>query len=187
MEITTKRLLIRRFMPEDGKDLWAYLSREDVVRYEPYNVYDEAASNAEAARRSGDPAFLAVCLRETGQLIGNLYFSRHEPEAFGTWEIGYVFHPNFGGMGYATEAARAMISYGFAKMGVRRIVAECNTENTSSWLLLERLGMRREGHFRKVAYFKTNEDGTPRWFDAYAYAILADEAESLVQLSRIAE
>lgn len=179
MELITERLLIRRFLPEDGKDLWAYLSREEVVRFEPYGVFDEEASRQGALRRAGDPAFLAVCLRETGQLIGNLYFSRHEPETFGTWEIGYVFHPAFGGRGYATEAAGALVAHGFREMGIRRIVAECNTENVASWRLLERLGMRREGHYRKVAYFKADADGSPRWFDAYAYAMLNEEAEAL--------
>ena len=67
------------------------------------------------------------------------------------------------------------MSYGFEQLQARRIVAMCNPENTSSWKLLERLHMRREGHLRKNIYFKRDEQGKPIWNDTYEYAILLDE------------
>ena len=51
----------------------------------------------------------------------------------------------------------------------------CNPENTASWKLLERISMRREGHYKKLAYFKKSPNGKPLWHDAYEYAILAEE------------
>ena len=49
---------------------------------------DRLNAAMEAARRAGDEAFWAVCLRETGKVIGNVYLARGE---FATWELGYVF------------------------------------------------------------------------------------------------
>jgi ribosomal-protein-alanine N-acetyltransferase len=51
----------------------------------------------------------------------------------------------------------------------------CNPINSASWKLMERLGMRREGHFMQKAFFKRDEKGEPMWHDAYEYAILSDE------------
>ncbi|MFW6287605.1 MAG: GNAT family N-acetyltransferase, partial [bacterium] len=76
---------------------------------------------------------------------------------------------------YATEACKRMLKYGFEDLKVHRIMAKCNTENISSWKLLERLSMRREGHFKKPVYFKKTGEGNPIWHDDYQYAILEEE------------
>ena len=156
--LETERLILRRFCPEDWKDLHEYLSDPEVVCYEPYEVFTETQSREEAARRSGDGDFWAVCLKDGGKVIGNLYFSSGE---FKNYELGYVFNRAYQGQGYATESARALIGLGFEKLGVNRIVAMCNPENVKSWRLLERLGLRREGYLRKNAYFKTDAAGNP--------------------------
>ncbi len=171
-QLETERLVIRRFKEEDWKDLYEYLSDEEVVRYEPYQAFSIEASQNEAKSRAENPAFLAVCLKENNKLIGNIYFAKQE---FKTWEIGYVFNRSYQGRGYATEAANAVIAYGFNTRGARRIVAMCNPLNTASWRLLERLGMRREGHLKQNIYFKKDEKGNPIWSDTYEYAILKDE------------
>jgi len=142
------------------------------VRFEPYEVFTEKASRKEAARRSGDPSFWAVCLRENEKLIGNVYLGQQD---FGTWELGYVFNKDYHGKGYATEAACALLDDIFANQAARRAVAMCNPLNTPSWRLLERLGMRREGHFIKNIYFKRDAQGNPIWCDTYAYGILKEE------------
>lgn len=171
-QLETERLVIRRFKEKDWKDLYEYLSDEEVVRYEPYQAFSIEASQNEAKSRAESPAFLAVCLKENNKLIGNIYFAKQE---FKTWEIGYVFNRSYQGRGYATEAANAVIAYGFNTRGARRIVAMCNPLNTASWRLLERLGMRREGHLKQNIYFKKDEKGNPIWSDTYEYAILKDE------------
>lgn len=173
--IETDRLTIRRFRNDDWGDLHEYLSNAEVVRFEPYDVFSEEDCRNEAARRSSDKAFWAVCLKEDNKLIGNIYFNRQEPDEFSNWEIGYVFNPEYWGKGYAAESCRAIIDYGFRELNARRVVAMCNPENTRSWRLLERLGMRREGHLVKNIYFKRDEQGEPIWNDTYEYAILAEE------------
>ena len=172
MEIETQRLLIRPFDPADWEDLHEYLSDEKVVRYEPYSVYTADESRLEAVRRSNDPAFWAVCLKDGGKLIGNLYLAG---QPFETWELGYVFNASYQGMGYATEAAACLLDHAFGRLGARRVTAMCNPLNTASWRLMERLGMRREGHLIQNVWFKRDERGDPIWADTYEYAILAEE------------
>src|SRR5690242_13999477 len=102
MNLESERLIIRRFSGDDWQDLHEYLSKEDVVKYEPYDIFSEEESKLEAVRRSQNDAFWAVCLKESNKLIGNIYFQQQEPKEFLTWEIGYVFNPEFCGKGYAT-------------------------------------------------------------------------------------
>lgn len=170
--LLTQRLTIRRFIPQDGPDLYEYLSDPQVVRYEPYGVFSAEASQKEAERRSKDDAFWAVCLNDGQKLIGNIYLSKIE---FDTWELGYVFNAAYQGKGYALESARALIQHIITTRNARRIVACCNPENEKSWHLLERLGMRREGHLVQNVYFKKDESGNPIWNDTYEYAVLESE------------
>ena len=173
--LETERLILRRFRAGDWRDLHEYLSDEAVVRFEPYGVFTEEESRREAARRAGDECFWAVCLKENGKLIGNLYFARQDPVELETWELGYVFNAKYQGKGYATEAARALVGDSFRAQNARRVIAMCNPLNERSWRLLERLGMRREGHLRQNIWFKKNTAGQPIWVDTYEYAILASE------------
>ncbi len=170
--IETKDLIIRRFREGDWEDLYEYLSDPVVVKYEPYGVYSQGDCVTESKRRSKDKNFYAVVLKEEDKVIGNLYFSKGD---FDTWEIGYVFHLSYQGRGYANQGAWALIDYAIKNCKARRIVARCNTQNTSSWRLMERLHMRREGHYKKIRYFKMDEKNQPIWIDAYEYAVLAEE------------
>ncbi|TCL56154.1 RimJ/RimL family protein N-acetyltransferase [Hydrogenispora ethanolica] len=174
-EMETYRLVIRRFKADDWQDLHEYLSQEAVVRFEPYPAYNEAACKQEAFKRSQSDSFWAVCLKGQPKLIGNLYFQRQEPPEFRTWELGYVFNPQYYGKGYATESCRRILDYGFQELQAYRIIAMCNPENVASWQLLERLGMRREGHLRKNIFFKYDPNGQPIWNDTYEYALLSEE------------
>ncbi len=168
----TERLFIRKFAPDDWQDLYEYLSQEEVVKYEPYEVFTEDGSKKEVVSRSKNEAFGAVCLKDSGKLIGNVYLSKQD---FDTWELGYVFNKNYQGYGYATEAAKALLNDIFNNQNAYRVVAMCNPLNEPSWKLLERLGLRREGHLIKNIFFKKDKNGEPIWSDTYEYAILKDE------------
>ena len=170
--ITTERLLLRSFQNEDGQDLYEYLSDPNVVAFEPYEVYTREQAMEEAKNRADMECFIAVCLKDSGKLIGNIYLQKGE---FDTWELGYVFNASYHGKGYATEAAKSMVHKAFYDWGARRIVAMCNPLNKPSWHLLERLGMRREGTLLQNIYFKCDTEGNPIWLDTYEYAILKEE------------
>lgn len=170
--LKTERLVLRPFEATDAEGLHSYLGDEEVVRYEPYGVMTPEECRLEAARRASDEAFWAVCLAD-GTLIGNLYLSG--ADEFGTREIGYVLAREHWHHGYAEEAARKLMAYAFEWLGTRRIIALCDTRNAASRALMERLGMRREGEFKKNVGFKTDEQGQTIWTDSYQYAILKDE------------
>ena len=173
--LETNRLFLRKFKPDDWEDLYEYLSLEEVVKYEPHDVKSKEECREEAFNRSKNTAFWAVCLKDNKKLIGNVYFQQQEPKDFMTWELGYVFNPQYYGKGYATEASEKVIEYGFEKLDAHRITAGCNPDNTSSWRVLERLKMRREGYFIKPIFFKRDANGQSIWQDAYQYAILKEE------------
>ncbi len=83
--------------------------------------------------------------------------------------IGYVLRRDAWGHGYATEAARTLLAFGFERLELRRIFADCHPANAASWQVMEKLGMRREGHFREEKLVKGE------WWDRYVYAMLARE------------
>lgn len=169
--IETPRLILRRFRAGDWRDLYAYLSDEAVVRYEPYGPLSKRDCQREARRREHDTAYWAVCLKD-GRLIGNLYLAERD---YGTCELGFVFNTRFQRQGYATESVRALLDHAFGQAGIRRIVARCNPLNEASWRLMERIGMRREAHLRQNIYFKTDAQNNPLWQDTYEYALLSTE------------
>lgn len=168
----TERLVIRRFYADDWEGLHEYLSQSEIVKYEPYDVFTEESSKLEAVSRSENEAFWAVCLKDSNKLIGNVYLAKQD---FDTWELGFVFNSRYQGKGYATEASYALVNDVFLNKNARRVIAMCNPLNEKSWKLLERLGMRKEGHLVKNIYFKKDNNNQPIWADTYEYGILKEE------------
>ena len=166
----TKRLILRRYRTEDVQDLFEYLSDEEVVKYEPYKPlsFDEAKKSLEW--RIGTGEMIAVELKSSHKMIGNVYLGRRDFEAL---EIGYVFNRNYWRQGYAAESCEVLIQRAFSN-GIHRIYAECDPDNKSSWKLLEALGFQREAHFRKNVYFWKDETGKAIWKDTYVYAKLKE-------------
>ena len=167
----TERLILRRYIEEDLQDLFEYLSDKEVVKYEPYKplTHDETKENLKW--RIGTEEMIAVELKNSRKMIGNVYMGKREFEAL---EIGYVFNRNYWGHGYAVESCNALIQQAFSN-GTHRIYAECDPNNVSSWKLLETLGFQREAHLRKNVYFWKDENGKAIWKDTYIYAKLNDD------------
>ena len=175
--IETERLVIRPFRESDYQDLYEYLSIEETYRFEPGDPVSLKEARKITGERVGKVNWWAVILNdnEEEKLIGHISLFQVEPDIFRTWEIGYIFNPTYHNHGYATEAASAVIRYVFEKLNAHRIIAHCNPANQASWKVLEKCGLTREGVRRKNAYFRTDENGNPIWFDSYEYAILADD------------
>lgn len=164
----TERLILRRYKKEDLQDLFEYLSDKEVVEYEPYKplTFDETRENLKW--RIGTDEMIAMELKSSHKMIGNVYMGKREFEAR---EIGYVLNRNYWGQGYAAESCEALIQWAFSN-GIHRIYAECDPRNQRSWKLLEALGFQREAHFRKNVYFWKDENEKAIWKDTYVYAIL---------------
>jgi RimJ/RimL family protein N-acetyltransferase len=167
--IDTQRLIIRHFTPTDWQAVYAYTSDTRVMAYIPDGPCTETQAREFVEKHTGVHAeALAVMLKTQYQLVGHLIC--HPWFAPRTYEIGWVFHPAYHGQGYATEAARALLRYGFAELQSHRIIATCQPENPASYRVMEKLGMRREGHFRQCIYRQDT-----LWWDEYFYAILEED------------
>jgi len=178
--LTTDRLTIRYFRESDGPALHEYLSLPETYRFEPGEPLSPEEANRLARERAAGHEFFAVALRGDGPggesaMVGHLYFRRTEPYDFGGWELGYIFNPRHRGKGYCTEAARALVAHAFSCLGAHRVYAHCDPRNAASVRVLERLGMREEGRFRKKAFFRKDGEGTPLWHDALTFAVLDEE------------
>ena len=171
--IETERLTLRRLERTDEDDLLVYQSDPDVVRYIPWPVRTrelvrEALAKAVTQTRiseSGDHLDLAIVLKTSGRVIGqcNLgVISKDDKQG----EIGYVVSPAFARQGFATEAARAVVEYGFTMVDLHRITARIDTRNPASAAVAAKLGMRREAEFIEAEFFKGE------WSSAWVYACL---------------
>lgn len=175
MELITERLILRDFTAADWPAVMAYQNEPLYLRYNawthrsPEDVQEFVGWFI--AHQAQNPRFkfqLAVTLKETGKLIGNCGVRKESADAQ-VASIGYEFAPDHWGRGYATEAARAVVDYGFRVLELHRIWAECVADNTGSAHVLEKLGMRLEGRLRHSKAFKG------RWWDDLIYGILDSE------------
>ena len=167
-EVETPRLILRRYRESDLQGLYEYLSDPKVVEYEPYKSMSMEEVRENLAWRISTEEMVAVELKQTGKLIGNVYLGKRD---FDSLEIGFVFRADCWGRGYARESCEALIGLAF-QAGVHRIYAECDPANEHSWRLLERLGFVREGHLRQNVFFWKDETGRPIWKDTYLYGLL---------------
>jgi RimJ/RimL family protein N-acetyltransferase len=170
ISIKTKRLLIRNFLKTDYDDLYEYLSDKETYRFEPGEPITIQIAKNLCNDRSENNDFLAVQLRN--KVIGHIYFAQIMPIILMTWETGFIFNRKYQGKGYATESLTAIIEYGFKNMSIHKIIAHCSPKNISSWKLLERVKMKREGKMRESIYFNADEKGNPIWLDTYEYGLL---------------
>ncbi len=111
---------------------------------------------------------LAVERRDDDRLVGEvslIWRSVADQQA----EIGYILHPDAHGQGFATEAALALLAFGFGEVGLHRIYARCDARNLASARVMQRLGMVQEAHFREHTHVKG------QWDEELIYAILDRE------------
>ena len=146
--IQTGRLTLRNFSPDDWRDL-----HEMIVDYQAseYAQYDDRWPTSEeeiqgiAKWFSEGDAYLAVCLRDTGKVIGFVALNERNEGDGPARNLGYVFNSDYHGQGYATEACRAAIAYVFERLGESRFVTGTHAANVPSRRLLGRLGFRELG------------------------------------------
>jgi len=174
--VRTGRLLLRPLTAADADGLLAYRSLPDVCRYVPF----EPQTRDDLLQRiagwwsrteltdAGQALTLGVEVTETGVLAGDVMLAWNSRE-HATGEIGYVFHPDLAGRGYATEAAEALLRLGFGSLGLHRIIARVDERNEPSARLAHRLGMRQEARLVENEWFKGE------WTTELDFAMLASE------------
>jgi RimJ/RimL family protein N-acetyltransferase len=173
--LDTPRLILRRFRDTDLASFMAYRNDREVARYQSW----ESISRAEAAKfiaqqsrqRPGIPGKwfqFAAEVKAGGALAGDcaLLVIRTTPRI---GEIGYTFARAYQHSGLAAEAAGAVIDFAFRSLELNRVIATTDCSNAPSVALMERLGMKRAGHFLHNAWFKGE------WCDEYQYAVLRED------------
>jgi RimJ/RimL family protein N-acetyltransferase len=179
LPIRTKRLLLREFREGDWKDIQRYAPDPKVVEFLPWgpNTLEQTRefmtkTVAEQRAVPRDTFNLAIVLRKSGRVIGGVRIGiRSVKHRRG--DIGYVLARDCWGKGYATEAARAIVAFGFTDLNLHRIYATCDVRNKASARVLEKAGMRREGRMRESAFLRG------RWRDSLIYGVLEQEWKKL--------
>jgi ribosomal-protein-alanine N-acetyltransferase len=172
--LETERLILRKMLVSDKEDIYAYSCRADVTEHLTWTPHVNIEYTQDYLRyigqrySVGDYFDWAVVEKASGRVIGSCGFTRFDyPNDAG--EIGYVFHPDFCGKGYATEAVREVVRFGFVALKLHRIEARYLKGNDRSVRVMERIGMQYEGERREAMLVK----GAYRTVGTYA--ILAGE------------
>jgi len=175
MHLTTHRLLLREYNLNDCQAVLDYQSNPDYLKYNPWDRRNLADVQEFVQRfinwQNQHPRTkfqLAVTLKDKNKLIGSCGIRMRQVGSHQA-EVGYEISPLYWGQGYATEAARRMLHYGFEVQGLHRIWASCLAENAASARVLKKLGMQQEGHLRENRWMKG------RYWDTLLYSILATE------------
>lgn len=146
MRIFTKRLYLREMTRDDFVALYAVLGDSDIMKYYPY-TFDEKRvrgwieRNIERYRTFGFGLW-AVCLRETGAMIGDCGLTIQSIDGQQLPEIGYHIRKDCQRQGYAHEAAQAVRDWAFANTDYPALYSYCKYTNIASYRTAESIGMR---------------------------------------------
>jgi len=171
----SNRLILRQFSQQDVDSFFLYRSSPEVAKFQSWENYQYHDAEVFVRKQSknvpdqpGTWFQFAIALVETNHLIGDcaLHTLLNEPRIV---EIGFTLAEEYQGKGYASEAVRALLSYAFNSLGKHKVIAFTDVRNEKSIRLLERVGMRREGHLLE------NYMSKGQWVDEYQYSLLQSE------------
>ena len=174
----TERLFVREFNIDDEEAVFAYSGDAENTVFMDWGpegrdgvrefIRSRLVSQITSPRRIYD---FAVCLKETGELIGaiGLFLTKDGMQG----DLGYIFNKKYWKNGYAAEAALGMLRFGFTALDLHRITARCDSKNHDSVAVMKRIGMRKEGEMRSSVH--TRVRGRLQWRSEKAYAMLRKE------------
>ncbi len=167
----TQRLVIRKGRASDAEEIWPWREDDELNRWLTA-IPTSPEQNKErwvAGLDSNYVAEMAGTIVATGKIAPEQAWAQSEvaDQVDGAQvEIGWVVAPGHQGQGIGTEFARALLDISFSS-GARRVTAYCFADNAASARIMEKIGMRREAHFRTDSLHRSG-----RWLDSYVYAIL---------------
>lgn len=180
--IESERIILRKFKEADAEAFLKYRTDPRVVLYqgegwESY-TFDKAVQFIKEQMYFepgiADTWFqIAIESKDTGKLIGDCAIHTL-PQDANQAEIGFTLDPEHQNKGFATEAVSCLLEYIFNGLDMHRVIAVADVRNINSVKLLERVGMRREGHFIKNAWYRGE------YTDEYLYALLKEEWQGRV-------
>lgn len=171
----TNRLVLRHFCLQDIRNFYEYRANPAVAMYQSWENYTYADAETfvrnqidHMPNRPGTWFQFAIASASSNELLGDcaLHTPSAEPRIV---EIGFTLAPEHQGKGYVNEAVSALLDYIFHTLGKHKVIAFSDVRNEKSIRVLERLGMRREGHFLQ------NYMAKGQWVDEYQYSLLQSE------------
>lgn len=176
LNLKTERLNIKPVTENDITAIFNSQSLEETAKFNtsgiPENI-DETKSTVENWILENNnekikKLVFKVELNEANQFIGLIGITLGK-EHYKNAEVWFQYDFRFWNKGYGTESLRKMIDFGFETLKLHRIEAGCAVENIGSITVLEKVGMQREAHTRKLLPLKSG------WSDNYGYAILSTD------------
>src|SRR5437762_3334688 len=168
--IQTDRLDLRTFVESDIPELVPLIGAREVAVTTlriPHPYEERHAKEFLASAIEENELRLVIRLRRDGRLCGGI--GLHPDDQHQRAELGYWIGVPFWGSGYATEAAQAVVRYGFEELKLNRIYAAHFSGNDASGRVLQKLGMRYEGRMRQALWKRD------RFIDIERYAILRND------------
>ena len=161
-KLETDRLVIRPFLHKDLVLFTEFLLDQNATKYLTFTKDQLTIDGAKLlfnavidSYSTDNPIFaLAITLKKDVQFIGSCGFSPIDDEK--TVESYYSLLPKYWGIGYVTEALKKIIEYAFDHLGIKKIVAYVNPENTRSLNVAKKVGMKCQG------ITTSNKTGLPR-------------------------
>ena len=175
-DLETERLLIRRFRADDWRGLREIIIQKESSQYAAYD--HEWPTSGEEIRKITDwfaegDEFHAVCLKESGRLIGFISLNRNEEKDRPEFNLGFCFNFNYHGKGYATEGCRALLHYAFSELKAEEIKSGTAARNHPARNLLLRLGMKKKGE--ETSSLRKDSAGRPIEFTGLTFTLSKDE------------
>ncbi|MGZ2370303.1 GNAT family N-acetyltransferase [Ancylomarina sp. YFZ004] len=174
LELKTKRLILRPVNIRDAELIFAYRSDAITNQYQgwiPKTIDDAQTFISKVSEKIDeyDTWFqFAIISKVDGELVGDIGIHFFDVDRYQV-EIGCTLAKNHHGKGFASEALKGTIDYLFEDLNKQRITCSIDPQNQASIKMVERLGFRKEAHFKQSIYV----DG--EWYDDVVYAILKAE------------
>jgi len=176
--LETKHLLIRDHIADDLQAFHALVSDRAVMRYLP-DIYcasiEDSRHNlqtsiAEIRAEHRTKYFFAILERSSEQFVGAIgLLLRPEPTRHSRGNLGYFIHKKFWNKGYTTEAAKAVLHFGFEELGLHKVTCGCLSENAGSEAVMKKCGMIKEAELVQHSYHEG------QWKDRVMYRLLKSE------------
>ncbi|MEH6994255.1 GNAT family N-acetyltransferase [Neobacillus drentensis] len=165
-EFTTERLLIRKPLPGDGKAVYDAMqaSLNELKPWMPWAHTNQSEQDVEANIRDSIAKFvtredlrLHLFDKETGEFIGSSGLHRID-WSVPKFEIGYWIDTRFSGKGYITEAVEAITKFALNELNAKRVEIRCDSKNTRSRAIPEKLGFPLEGILKNNSIAVDNKE-----------------------------
>lgn len=169
--LETERLILRRVLPSDVKEMFELRSNPETMKYIPRPLltnHEEALAHIQMMEdkiETNEGINWAITLKGDDKMLGVIGHYRIKPEHYRA-EVGYMILPEYHGKGITTEAVQCVVDYGFNTMQLHSIEGVIDPENEASERVLQKCGFVKEAHFKENEYF----DG--KFIDAVVYSKL---------------